>query len=137
MDRESKLGIVFTVIIYLVFTAIVIVMLNIETENFLETLSLIIGFLIVIAIIEYLSQQMNWDNRLRFTIVWSLIAKEILICFVLSTISFLIITTLLMYILNDDTISKGIFNFMVSFTFVATLLFYRLYVKLNIPEMIE
>lgn len=131
MDRETILGIIFSVIFYLVHIGIVIVMLNIEA------LRLMIGFLIVIAVIECLFQEVNWDKRRKVILVWGLIAKDIFICFFLSTISLFIVTTLLIFILSDDTISKSIFNVMVSFTFLATLSFYRLYVMLNLPQILE
>lgn len=137
IDRVSKHGIVFTSIFYIILIGIIIVTLNIETENFIETLGLMIGLFFVIIGIEYMSQEINWGIRKRFSMVWSLIAKGVFICFFMSYIFLFIVTTSLIYILSDDTISKGIFNFIISFTFLSTLFFYHLYLKLNIPERME
>lgn len=137
MDRESKRGIIFTGILYIMHIVIIVVALNIGRENFTATLGTVLGFVIFITFVEYISQEINWKKIKKCILVWNLVVKGILICFSISTISLLIVVTLLIYFSNEDTITKGIFNLMITFTFLSTISCYRLYLVINIPERIE
>ncbi len=137
IDRFSKYGIAFTIIFYAILAGIIIVTLNMERENFVETVLLLCGLFIAMIGFEQMFQGINIGIRKRSVMVWSLVAEGLLICLFISNIFLLIIIAFFMYLLNVDTLTKVTFNIMVSFTFFSSLFFYRFYLKLKVLEKTE
>lgn len=137
IDKESKHAILITIGFYISFAVIITVIINFKTKNFMDTLMVVVLLIIGILLTEYTFQDVKWKIKKRFWIIFHLIVKSFLICLLMSFISVLLIISLLIYNLDSDTLTKGIFNFLVLFTFISTLAFYRLYLKSPIPDMIE
>lgn len=137
IDKDSKQAIFITGIFCVIPMLLAVVMLNLETYNFIESLKTILVCLGVIIFVEFLSQEANWKNSKRRGMVGELVLKGFAICLSLTVIFFLVIITALIYTLNDDSLTKTIFNSIISFSFFSTLISYCLYVKLKFPELVE
>lgn len=111
--------------------------LNWHDENFKDILRALFGILLVIFVIECLSQASKSLTKNEIT-AFNLIIKESLICFGISLMSFLIVMYGLLLVVDPDAeMTKIIFNTLVSLSFLLTFVLYCIYQKYKVPEVLE
>lgn len=114
---------------------IIALVLNWHDQNFQNLLWALSRLPFFILFIEALSQRLKRKNKNVKTAL-NLILTGIPICIAISFLSFFIISYGLIVAYDDKDMTKGMFNFLITSSFILTTAFYFTYQKCRFPEFI-
>lgn len=138
MDAHLKSALLITVIFfYLIPLLIVLIVLKWYDENFMFLIWALIFVPTLILLIGGASQLVKRDHKSEIVIILNTVITGMFVCIGMTLLSLLIIAYGLFVALDTLYLSKGNFNFLVTTSFVLTLIFYWLYQHYKLPEFAE
>lgn len=137
MDKDNKQAVVLTGILYFIFALVITFVVNWQDEYFRYLVWAFLWLPVFILFFEAVSQAAKGDNKNGNFSVSNLVLKGIFISLAMSYLSFFVISYGLIVFLDDDKMTKSVFNILIILSFLLTFAFYYMYRKYRVPEFIE
>lgn len=136
MDKDSRCANRFIIFFYLFHIFIIASTLNRQEENYVRSLSFVLGASIMILFVGLLYQSVKWNNRQVVNVIILIVANTF-ICILMTFLSLIIVLYGLTEIYGNVEMTKSLFNIMVTSGFLITSIFYFIYQKPKVQDYIE